>query len=461
MLPLGAMNPLCRSGWGVLAGKRHIYFVHDIKEMYFQERQFVIIAQINPFSLLSRSPYTVGFEASLDWQNRCNKRKPVIPLPSIRAPQIRRDRTMCVIKKVVCMDPEMAQPRKGARRCFHSDGIRPSRRFDSGDFRDIQCHQCERSRAGTLGYQEAPLSEAARQDHSPGVIFGIPQVHKDSIDPFRFRIPFTKRACELNKRHGTHIRRHHKMSQSFERADIPENVVYEYRFPWQPASLVIRSASPRAADVNVPVSRHRRPSTGPLSRAPRAKEISIQRLPTVRRSTYRRSPDLNRTAPPNGYTIVDRSRDNNRQRRTGSQYGDMRDTRRETVTKMPRREFDSKRHRSYKNNKGKFRSPNSFARNPENGHDIAADEIHHQRRLVARSPGLHPHVPGNKMAREARRNHVPHKPSRHRPQIIQDGCRQISETCARIYKEGRVRQSRETFQRSFESLVYRRPRKRT
>lgn len=362
---------------------------------------------------------------------------------------------MCILKKVTGIDPEIAQPRKSPRRCFHKDGPRPRQRFGGGYFRDIRCHQCERPRAGTLERQEASPLGSVRQDRSPFFNSGAQFAHKHHDNPFGFRIPFTKRAFGFYQSPWTHTRRCRERSQSRMRVDIPEEIMYEYRFPRQPVSLVILSASPRAADINVPNSR-RRFSIDALYSDPRAKELSRASQPsrkrptTADRSTFRRPPDPASTVARDNYTAVYSSRDDNGQRCSGSQYG---------VAKMPR-DFDEKEQRSYEDNRKKSPSCSSFARDPGNGHEIVGHEINHEQRLAARAArisGLRPPAPGNDTARNTPKNRMPSSESLYRPQIIQEGCRQISETGARIYMEGRVRQSRETFRRNFRLLAYRKP----
>ncbi|RJE20376.1 hypothetical protein PHISCL_07293 [Aspergillus sclerotialis] len=369
---------------------------------------------------------------------------------------------MCILKKVTGIDPGIAQSREGPRR-FYKDGPRPRQRFGGGDYRDIRCHQCDLSRARTLEHQEASPLGPVRQDRSPDFDPGTQLAHKVHTNPFGFRIPFTKDAVGFNQSHWTHTQRCREKAQSHTRFDIPDEIMYEYKFPHQPASLVIRSASPRAADINVPSNR-RRLSIDALVSDPRAKELSQpsqqsrQRPVIAERSAFRRHPDRAITVARDNYTAVDSSRDNNRQRRSGSQYGGFPDEiRREKVAKMLR-DLDEKRQRSYEDNRRKSHSCNFFVRDPGDAHEIVEDEINNQQRLAARSSGLRPPAPGNDMARNVPRNRIPSSESLYRPQIIQDGCRQISDTGAHIYMEDRVQQNHETFRHNFRSLAYRRPR---
>lgn len=374
---------------------------------------------------------------------------------------------MCVIEKLA-LGPEVIYPRK-SRRCFHGERTttrKSPRVYDHGGFRDSRCHQHDHSRPR----QETPPAKPVGQTLSPDINLGRTHALRGRGRASGFHMPFTKTSARSDQNNRMHWRQNYQVSPGDMPGDFPEDITYECRSPRQPASPVIRSVSPLAADATVLGRQQRQFSVRSIFREPRTQGIPRasrqprERTPVHEREPFRRHSGPVRIVEVNHLVAMDSSRGSNCQRcREPQQEQFPREAHRDKMKARTRRSLDAPRERSCERaRRESFHCHNkSFAGHRDNGqkHGILRGESNDPRKLTTRGPGLQRHLMDAGRAREAASRQILHGTSHNRPQIIRDGHRQISETGARICMEGRVQQRRESSRRE-EAFDYREPRNR-
>lgn len=263
---------------------------------------------------------------------------------------------------------------------------------------------------------------------------------------FTHRIPSRKWSIEPNPSHTPYLRR---KSSCRVLEDPPGHIALEYRAPRQQPPPMIRRVSPRAQSAAVPESEQQSPRAGSLFRESSVGKSSRATRP--RRSSTAEQASLRRqgSAPARAVEI-------HNPRATDSQG------RRETRKVRFRKEVDDvAESRTGKNVDGpKMKSyprNSSLAGDVANGYDAIQGERSHPRRITARDTGSRTGGSGAGRLSEIPRRHTLSDAPRARPQIIQDGHRQISERGVRVFRDSRPR-NHTAFEHMPGSPGYRRPR---
>lgn len=354
------------------------------------------------------------------------------------------------------MGPKMVRPRD-ERGFLHASGIstpRSPRLYDYGDFRDVRCYHPEHSsQARGQARREMPLPESFRQNHSPDSNFRRPHAPRDRGKEFGFRTPLTKRNPDKN--HPIHTRQFFQKLPSGAPDNSLEEITYKNWSSRQSPFPVTRLVSPRLADTTVPNRGQRQFGAGRLFHESITQGISQASRKPRGRPVPEREPTRHRSGPGRTVEINHHGADGSRGRRMG--HGSPRDQ----LPKVDRREAKGRNRRGPEAPRQglyrRFGRESLHVRNfsgeaMADKHDITRGGSTHLRKSAAMKEGLQPHAVPRQRGRETPINHVSRDAARYRPQIIQDGNRQLSEIGARVCMGGRERRHHGTLSARFQGI---------
>ncbi|PKX98595.1 putative RNA binding protein [Aspergillus novofumigatus IBT 16806] len=351
--------------------------------------------------------------------------------------------------------------RKVIHRCLFSDGrgtCDRARVYDRGEFYHVRQAQpsgprrMASPRIRTIAPRDLSETRWQEEHRHPSPAGRSSQARSRS---FSFRIPIFRRSSEPSDRETLHVLRGRQGSPRPIVVDFPE---VEERTPRneRPDSARIRCISPRTGRTPISIDREQANDAVEIPRQARSRHPSQEqrppreRTPVIEREPVQRSPRRGLNCVVDIHNDPAASQDRERRSAETRQVRFSSDVEYETNVNSIRA-----RNRSAAFHQGESidaRAPTHRAYGRSNGFARDGDNTSHgasHSRDSSPHPLVHSPYPGRVRQRHQETN-------RHRPRIIQDGTRIISEAGERILAEGRERHQRRNPMRDVELRTHRR-----